>query len=289
MTHWLSEQFRRALAGGDRRDGSVDLRAQAAGPGDTLHPPGTASAGPEPTKDFDDLAHLGAYLDGRLSGPEREAFLRALSTSPGLRADLISAAALIADLDTQSEKAPAELLTRARSAFGDQPNRGWNRLRILLDRGPAAGFAVAALVLLCLPISLLLVDGRVNWPFGLGGPSRSLDAPAPASLDALTPGPPAARPGPAWQSDGRVGTGGGRDSHSVHSEQGSCETAISEAPNADHAAVLAEQTTRSALQRLPCRPPDLKALDTRRETLSPPTAFAPASPALAPSAVLPTR
>jgi hypothetical protein len=291
MTHWLSEQFRRALAGGDRRDDSADLRArEAAGLGEALHPPGAASAGPERIKDFDDPAHVAAYLDGRLSGPEREEFLRALSTNPGRSADLISAAALIADLDTRREKVPAELMTRARAAFGNQPNRGWNRLRVLLDRGPSAGFALAALVLLiCLPVGLLLIDGRVDWPFGLDGPSRSLNAPAPPNLDALTPGLPAAAPEPVLQFDLKSEVGGGRDSVSVRSERGSCETAISEAPNADRAAVRAEKTTRSALQRGPCSRPDLKALDTRRETPSPPAAFAPASPAPAPSSVLPTR
>jgi hypothetical protein len=288
MTHWLSEQFKRALAGGDRRDGSTDLRAKlSAGLGEALDPPGAACAGSERTKD---IAHVAAYLDGRLSDPEREAFLRALSTSPAERADVISAAALIADLDTGSEKVPAELLTRARSAFGDQPHQPWNRLRILLDRSPAAGFALAALVLLiCLPVGLLLVDGHLDWPFGIEGPSRSLNAPAPASLDALTPGLSTAAPEPARKSNADAGAGIRRTSDSARSEQGSCETAISEATNADRAAVLADKTTRSALQRLPCSRPDSKALDTRRETSSPPTAFAPASPAPAPSSVLPTR
>jgi hypothetical protein len=150
------------------------------------------------------------------------------------------------------------------------------------------GFALAALVLLiCFPVGLLLVDGRVHWPFGIEGPSRSLNAPARPLLDEIRPGPPAAigELGSKSNADTRVR----RTSDSAGSDQGSCEPAISEATNADQAAVLARENTHSALQRLPCSRPDSKALDMRRETASPPTAFAPAIPAPAPSSVLPVR
>ena len=67
----------------------------------------------------DDPARTAAFIDGRLSGSEREAVLAALARDPARRADLESAAELVSAMD-QRAPVPPHLMTWAQQ-LGPSP------------------------------------------------------------------------------------------------------------------------------------------------------------------------
>src|SRR5262245_37594988 len=95
-----------------RSDGSVRARL-AADFSEGVEQPGKSAAA------TDDVARAAAFIDGRLSGSEREAFLAELARDPARRADLESAAALVEAADKVAP-VPAELLAWAQQ-LGESP------------------------------------------------------------------------------------------------------------------------------------------------------------------------
>ncbi len=181
----------------------------------------------------DDPARTAAFIDGRLSGSEREAFLAELARDPARRADLESAAELVSAMD-QRAQVPAHLMTWAQqlgpgevAAPGQETPRAgfWDRLRAFefmpsLSRRHRPVWAGVAAVLLVAVVGsgvLMHEQGAMREPPSTG-PSPSADArfrsvdppPPPAQAPAAQPRagqPPAAQP-PAAQPPAAPSPGG---------------------------------------------------------------------------------
>ncbi len=190
----LRSQFERLLgAADDRPDGGVEdvVRARLAADvaeslEDLAH---TVPANVE--NDDEDPALTAAYLEGWLTGSEREAYLVSLAANPRRSADLASAVALLSAIEAEPKTAPSELLARARSVFADRAV--YDHRLILARRNRVIGWSLATLMLLVfVPGALVLVGGRVDWPLHSATQLRRLDASAPPPLAAGAP----AIPGP---------------------------------------------------------------------------------------------
>ncbi len=190
----LRAQFERLLgAVDDRPDSGVKdvVRARlAADVAESLEDPAhTVPANVE--NDDEDPARTAAYLEGLLTGSEREAYLVSLAANPRRSADLASAVALLSAIEAEPQTAPSELLARARSVFADRAV--YDHRLILARRNRVIGWSLVTLLLLVfVPGALVLVGGRVDWPLHSETHLRRLDASAPPPLAGGAP----AIPGP---------------------------------------------------------------------------------------------
>jgi hypothetical protein len=295
MERHLRAQFERLLAEiDDRADGEAadPLRTQlAADIAEALEPEArgsSASGGGE--SDDEDLARAAAYLDGRLAGRDREAFLSSLAASPRRRADLASAAALLAAIEPEPKTAPAELLAWAGSAFAPRTGHGKSTRRIFAWRNPAIGWSLVTLALLLfVPGALVLVGGRVDWPFRSEAPLPSLDTPA-LRLDEGVPRSPAPAPGGSFKLKADVPAQAGESADMARSapEPTSCEAAPAAKTDERTVGLDAGNSTRSASHTAPC-PPAIGAPDPRGADSEHGAAAAHRSaPSTTPSAILPS-
>ena len=188
----LRAQFERLLgAADDRPDGGVEdvVRARlAADVAESLEDLAyTVPANVE--NDAEDPARTAAYLEGWLTGSEREAYLVSLAANPRRSADLASAVALLSAIEAEPKTAPSELLARARSVFADRAV--YDHRLILARRNRVIGWSLATLMLLVfVPGALVLVGGRVDWPLHSATQLRRLDASPPLAAGApAIPGP----------------------------------------------------------------------------------------------------
>ena len=125
--------------------------------------------------DIDDPARVAAYLEGRLTASEREAYLVWLAANPRRSADLASAVALLGAIEAKPKTVPSELLARAHSVFARRAVH--DHRPGLARRNHVVGWSLAALMLLVfVPSALVLVGGQVDWPFHSATQLRSLDA-----------------------------------------------------------------------------------------------------------------
>ncbi len=261
MERHLRAQFERLLAeAGDRADGDAAdvLRARlAANVAEGLEQEArAASANVE--GDAEDLARAAAYLDGRLAGSEREAFLASLAASPRRRADLASAAALLGAIEAEPKTVPAELSARAGSAFAARAVHAKSARPMLAWRNRTIGWSLATLALLVLvPGALVVVGGRVDWPFHSEAPLPSLGAPAPARLEEAVPQVPPAAPIDSFKLKADAPAHGREPSDVARSAPAPdpCETAPAARADERSAGPDAENTVRSSSHAMPCPPP----------------------------------
>jgi hypothetical protein len=125
-----------------------------------------------------DIASMAAFLDGHLSGAERDKFVAGLTRQPSLRADLESSAALIEAASDSTLNVPAHLMARASAQFAPaapppvqaQP---WDLSALLAvflpQRRLALGLVAALAVMLAVPAALVMLR---NQPGG-GQPELS--------------------------------------------------------------------------------------------------------------------
>lgn len=133
---------------------------------------------------IDTMAMAAAYLDGTLTGPERDAYLAMLADSDPARLDIESAAALAAAIEADSPRAvPTGLTARAAILLGSGNERQqlvaaamprpWWRRRLVV-----AGALTSLAALLCVPALIALrddplpipVDGAVPAPPPIAAP-----------------------------------------------------------------------------------------------------------------------
>ena len=137
--------------------------------------------------DAEDLARAAAYLDSRLAGSEREAFLASLAARARRRADLASVVALLGAIEVEPKTVPAELSARASSVFAARAVHGRSARPMLAWRNRAIGWSLATLTLLIFVPGALVVGSQVDWPFHTEALLQSLGAPAPGRLEQPVP------------------------------------------------------------------------------------------------------
>jgi hypothetical protein len=116
-----------------------------------------------------DPASVAAFIDGELTGAEREKMLAALTRQPRLRADIESAAELVSAAASHPSEVPKALLARAREQFAPvappAPERSasWSlSLAALFPRRRLAFAALAALAIIVAVPAGLIIGGRVG-------------------------------------------------------------------------------------------------------------------------------
>jgi hypothetical protein len=267
MERHLRAQFERLLASAsDRADGHAAdlLRARlAANVAEGLDQEArTASVNVE--DDAEDLARAAAYLDGRLAGFEREAFLDSLAASPRRRADLASAAALLDAIEVEPSPVPAELSARAGSAFAARAVDAESARPMLAWTNRAIGWSLATLALLVLvPGSLVVLGGRVDWLFHSEVPPHSPGAPA--RLEEAAPQVSPATPIDSFELKADAPAHGPKPSDVARSapEPRPCEGMPAARAHERSAGVDAENTVRFSAPGIPC-PPPVDAADRRK-------------------------
>ena len=154
---------------------------------DPMHPvPGT-------DENAEDPARAAAYLEGRLTDSEREAYLLSLGTNPRRRADLASAVALLNAIEAAPKTVPSELLAKAGSVFVGRAVH--DRRLSLTRRNRVIGWSLATLMLLVfVPSALVLVGGRVDLRLRPETQLQPLDASAPRAFKGSAPAMPAPVP-----------------------------------------------------------------------------------------------
>jgi hypothetical protein len=124
-----------------------------------------------------DLTSVAAFIDGQLSGAERDKFVADLAQHQNFRADLESAAALVRAAEDNQVQVPKHLLAQAGVQFAPAPPpttaSGWDPAAffagILLPRRRLALALVAALALIvAVPVGL-----SIRGPSGGGQPELS--------------------------------------------------------------------------------------------------------------------
>ena len=124
-----------------------------------------------------DLTSVAAFIDGQLSGAERDKFFADLAQHQNFRADLESAAALVRAAEDNQVQVPKHLLAQAGVQFAPAPPpttaSGWDPAAffagILLPRRRLALALVAALALIvAVPVGL-----SIRGPSGGGQPELS--------------------------------------------------------------------------------------------------------------------
>ena len=160
MTENIKREIERLLDEPGDRPGTGPLRARLAA---------TLSEGLEtaaPDAEASDQATLAAFVEGRLTGAERDRFVAALARNPSLRADAESSAALIQSITDNPTPMPKELLALAGALLEPaprprraEPTSRW-QLAAFLPRRPVAWALAAALAVLVLSPAALYVGGR---------------------------------------------------------------------------------------------------------------------------------
>jgi hypothetical protein len=125
-----------------------------------------------------DLASMAAFIDGQLTGAERDKFAADLSQQQSLRADLESTAALVYATADSPLEVPKHLLARAGAQFAPapppEPESRWRLdLSAFLPRRRIAWAMVAALALIVATPAGLMLSGRFGGPQGGGEPELS--------------------------------------------------------------------------------------------------------------------
>ena len=259
MERHLRAQLERLLAeAGDRADGDAadGLRARlAANVTEGLEQ--QARAAPANVEDdAEDLARVAAYLDGRLTGSERAAFLASLAASPRRRADLASAAALLDAIEVEPNPVPAELSARAGSAFAAPAIDAKSARPMLALPNRAIGWSLATLALLVLvPGSLVVVGGRVDWLSHSEAPVHSPGAPA--RLEEAAPQVSPAAPIDSFELKADAPAHGPEPSDVARSapQPRPCEGVPAARADERSTGVDAENTMRSSSPGVPCPPP----------------------------------
>lgn len=118
-------------------------------------------------------AAVAAFIDGQLTGAARDKFTGALAQDPSLRADMESAADLVASIADSPVKVPTHLLARAGAQFAPAPPRPaeararWRfSLANLLPRQRLALAMVVALVAVVAVPAGMMINSRLG---GTGG------------------------------------------------------------------------------------------------------------------------
>jgi len=114
-----------------------------------------------------DLASLAAFVDGQLTGAERDKFVAALAEQQGFRADLESAAALVSATSDSKSQVPKHLLARAGAQFApsaapDTASR-WDLSAFFSTLAPRRRFALAMVAALALIVAVpagLFIKGQ---------------------------------------------------------------------------------------------------------------------------------
>lgn len=259
MERHLRAQLERLFAeADDRADGEAVhiLRTQlTADIAEALDgaPHSWATAGGE--SDAEDLSRAAAYLDGRLTGPEREAFLSSLAANWRQRADLASAAALLADIEAAPKTVPARLLARAGSALAAGAAHGKSPRPVFTLRNPAVGWSLATLALLVVVPGALVVVGGIYGPFRSGAPSR-VDALGPPRFEEAIPRLPAVAPAQSLKPKSDAPTHAPEPADLARSvpDSGSCE-AGSEAKTAERRAEFEAGRPAHSRPYAHCPPP----------------------------------
>ena len=105
-----------------------------------------------------DLASLAAFVDGQLTGAERDKFVAALAEQQGFRADLESAAALVSVTSDSKSQVPKHLLARAGAQFvpAAVPDAGarWDLSAFLSTLVPGRRLALAMVAALALIVAV---------------------------------------------------------------------------------------------------------------------------------------
>jgi hypothetical protein len=270
MERHLRAQFERLLAeGDDRREGEAvrPLRARlAADIAAALEQDARVSSesiGQE--TDTGDLVRAAAYLDGQLVGEDWGAFLRALAASPRRRADVESAAALLAAIEAEPKTAPADLLARAGSTFADRSGDSKNIRRGFLSSRRAVRWSLVTLALLILlPGGIVFFGGRADRPFGVEAPSSSLDA-TPGRMNGVAAEPPAPSPALPKKSASEDAPAQAPAATDVARSERGCEPAASpHSKDAGHG-FAAEKNMESVPRAIPCpsAPPGTQTLGAR--------------------------
>jgi hypothetical protein len=153
-------------------------------------------AGSAEESDFDagDPASMAAFIDGQLTGAERDKHAAALARHQGLRADMESAATLVDSINSSPSKVPAGLLARASVQFAPAAPRPaaarsesrW-QLSALWPRQRVAWAVVAALLVVVIAPAALMVGGRVESPLPQFNEPELSVSPGPDEDDSGTP------------------------------------------------------------------------------------------------------
>jgi hypothetical protein len=179
----------------------------------------TCSARHEELNDSEDIGRVAAYLDGRLTGAEREAFLSSLAANPRLLADMRSSAGLLSVIEAEPQATPTELLVTANSIFASRTSPVARERWSFVWRHRPLSWALAGLLLLVLaPGALFFVEQGRYWrlrpetspfmPETYSAPNLDRNvprraAPVPAEQpDRLQSNAPAYEPGPRWERNG---------------------------------------------------------------------------------------
>jgi hypothetical protein len=116
-----------------------------------------------------DPAAMAAFIDGELTGAEREKVAAALARQPRLRADIESAAELVSSVAESPSAVPKALLARAQAQFAPvapaAPERrpAWSlSLEALFPRRRLALAALAALAIVVAVPAGLVITGRIG-------------------------------------------------------------------------------------------------------------------------------
>jgi hypothetical protein len=260
MERHLREQFERLFAeADDRADGEAldNLRTQlTADIAEALDGALGSCATVGGESDAEDLSRAAAHLDGRLTGSEREAFLSSLAASWRQRADLASAAALLADIEAEPKTVPARLLARAGSAFAAGAAHGKSPRPVFTRRNPAVGWSLATLALLVVVPGALVLVGGIYGPFRSKAPS-SVDALAPPRLEEAIPRLPAVAPAQSLKpkSDAPAHAPEPADLARSVPDSGSCEAGSEAKTAARRAEFEAGRSAHSRSYAPPCPPP----------------------------------
>jgi hypothetical protein len=123
------------------------------------------AAGTSADSDGFDTADIAAFIDGNLTGAEREDMVARLGRQANLRADLQSASELIQSVGQSPREIPKELLARAQAQFAPpqaapagRPSRWTLSLAALFPRQRIAIAGLAALaIVLAVPAGLMIL------------------------------------------------------------------------------------------------------------------------------------
>jgi hypothetical protein len=132
-------------------------------------------ADPSPTAaDAGNPAQVAAFVDGQLTGAARDQFAGALARQPGLRADVESAADLVASIADRPAQVPKHLLARAGAQLAPESPRAapqararWTFSFAALFQRPRLALAMAAVLamIVIIPTGMMLSD-RFGEPGG---------------------------------------------------------------------------------------------------------------------------
>jgi hypothetical protein len=162
--------------------GDAAPRAQSAVPSGRLAAELALALGEDAEALAEDIAGAAAYLDGRMSGAERDAFADRLARSSGARADLAAAAAFLDAVEQAPQSPPPHLAAQAKARFvsaaaelapAPKGRRSWSFLS-----SRQLGWVAAAVAATVLIAPLAMLSTRTTTPFA---PASSVASPPEAA------------------------------------------------------------------------------------------------------------